>query len=174
MREDEDHDLFIGFYEQYKDKVFTYLMYRLNFNRVVAEDLLMDIFLKAYEKFKLYDVNRGSFKNWIFTIAHNRLVNHWRDSDKVNPLDGSTTQSADRLEDLTDKKMELKGIRRILTMMDKSNGELLSLRYVHDFSVGEMAEILKKREEAVRTALSRAVKQFKELYEKINNNNHEQ
>lgn len=165
-----DHDLFIEYYEQNKNKVLTYLMYRLNFNREISEDLLMDIVLKAYEKFNSFNDKKGSFKNWIFTIAHNRLVNYWRDEKKRK------TEAADKVfmdEDVresTERKIEKKMIGKIFSMMDEKNTELLTLKYINDFDNNEIAVITKKNEGAVRTALTRAMSQFKELYEKFYNN----
>jgi len=165
-----DHDLFIEYYELYKNKVFTYLMYRLNFNREVSEDLLMDIVLKAYEKFNSYNSKKGSFKNWIFAIAHNQLLNYWRDQGKKKTERIDNVYVNDRLAEYTDNKMEQELIRKVLKIMDKNNSELITLKYIYDFNNKEISKILKKREGAVRTGLTRAISQFKKLYEKLNNN----
>jgi RNA polymerase sigma-70 factor (ECF subfamily) len=173
---ENDHDLFIEFYEKYKNKLFNYLMYRLNFNKELSEDLLMDIILKAYEKFSSYNQEKGSFKNWIFTIAHNHLLNHWRDQNKKKTIDIEAVQFNEKLTvegkitENVDKRIEMDYIQKIFAMMSKKNSELLILKYINDFNNKEIAKILKKREGAVRTSLTRAVSQFKELYNKLYNN----
>lgn len=170
-----DHDLFIEFYEQYKNKLFTYLMYRLNFDKELSEDLLMDIVLKAYEKFGSYKEKKGSFKSWIFTIAHNHLLNYWRDQKKKKTVDIESVSMDkevlidDKGKENVDKEIEMKRIREVFVAMNESGAELLELKYIHDFSNKEIAKVLKKREGAVRTALTRAISQFKELYNKMYN-----
>lgn len=170
-----DHDLFIEFYEQFKNKLFTYLMYRLNFDKELSEDLLMDIVLKAYEKFGSYKEKKGSFKNWIFTIAHNHLLNYWRDQNKKKTVDIESVAIDKEIltdyevKDRVDAKIEMDRVKKIFSIMSESNVELLILKYIHEFDNKEISKILKKKEGAVRTNLSRAVSQFKELYIKMYN-----
>lgn len=171
-----DHDLFIEFYEKYKNKLLNYLMYRLNFNKELSEDLLMDIVLKAYEKFNSFNQEKGSFKNWIFTIAHNHLLNHWRDQNKKKTIDIESVHLNEKLavqsgvEEKVDKSIEMDQIQEVLAKMNQKTSELLILKYINDFNNKEIAKVLKKREGAVRTGLTRAVKQFEELYKKLYNN----
>jgi RNA polymerase sigma-70 factor (ECF subfamily) len=172
----DDHDLFIEFYEEYKNKLLNYLMYRLNFNRELSEDLLMDIVLKAYEKFNSFNQKKGSFKNWIFTIAHNHLLNYWRDQNKKKTVDIEAVQLNEKftvdekIAENVDKRIKMDHIQEVFAAMNDKNSELLTLKYINDFNNKEIAKILKKREGAVRTGLTRAVKQFKELYKKLYNN----
>ncbi|MFC1647571.1 RNA polymerase sigma factor [Patescibacteria group bacterium] len=172
----DDHDLFIEFYEKYKNKLFSYLMYRLNFNRELSEDLLMDVVLKGYEKFGSYNQKKGSFKNWIFAIAHNHLLNHWRDQNMQKTVDIEAVQLnekfavEERSSEKANKEIERECIQKVFELMNDKNSELLTLKYINDFNNKEIAKILKKREGAVRTGLSRAVKEFEELYKKLYNN----
>lgn len=167
------HDVFIEYYEKYKNKLFTYLMYRLNFNRELSEDLLMDIVLKAYESFDLYNKEKGTFKNWIFAIAHNHLINFWRDRGNKNFADIEPLKSNEKfivnesIPDKIDRKIETERIKKTFTLMDKKNSELLILKYIHEFENNEIAQMLRKKEGAVRTAVTRAMKQFKQFYTKL-------
>jgi RNA polymerase sigma-70 factor, ECF subfamily len=171
----KNHDLFLEFYEKYKNKILTYLMYRLNFDKELSEDLLMDIVLKAYEKFDTFKSKNGSFKNWIFTIAHNHLLNYWRDNKNaktisIDVLQDNKQLSADMESDkATGKRINMENIQKVFSLMSGTDSELLELKYIHDFENKEITKILKKREGAVRTGLSRAVKNFKELYNKSYN-----
>ncbi|MFC1656308.1 RNA polymerase sigma factor, partial [Patescibacteria group bacterium] len=121
----DDHDLFIEFYEKYKNKLFSYLMYRLNFNRELSEDLLMDVVLKAYEKFGSYNQKKGSFKNWIFTIAHNHLLNHWRDQNKKKTVDIEAVQFnekiivKEKIEENVERRIEMDHIQEVLAVMNE-------------------------------------------------------
>ncbi len=163
MAENKDHELFIAHYQNTKDKVFTYLMYRLSFDHATCEDLLMDIVLKAYENFHQFDQKRGSFKNWLFGIAHNHLVNHWRDRKEEVPLEYVdeivSEPAACELPDQT--------IHKILSLLTETEREVITLRYLNDLSYEEIAEITDKNEGAIRTSLSRATDQFKTFYNKL-------
>ncbi len=165
------HEKFTAYYHEYKDKIFNYLMYRLNHDRDICEELLMDIILKAYEKFADFDSEKGSFKTWIFTIAHNHLINHWRDRKNISSLDeleesGLQLATVDIKDDASghfDKKV----ITTILEKLNASNREIISLRYLSELSYKEIADVTGKNEGAIRTGLSRALDQFKNMYQKF-------
>lgn len=170
---DGSHERFLTYYHDHKDKVFNYLMVRLNFDRGAAEDLLMDIILKAYEHFDSFNPQKGSFKTWIFTLAHNHLVNFWRDTRKKKTVsieqleeEGVFVGAVEAKNDLV-RQIENKKIHHILSFMNDNEREIISLRYFEDLDYSEMAEILHKKEGAVRTGLSRAVKRFSDTYRKI-------
>lgn len=165
------HDRFIAHYHEHKDKIFTYLMYRLNFDRQQSEDLLMDVVLKGYENFDKYDPNKGSFKTWFFTLAHNHLINFWRDQKKAASLEDLEEQGflAASVEavDSASNRIEGEKVQRVLALMKDSEREIITLRYLEDLEYEEIARILGKKEGAVRTSLSRTLKHFGEIYHKF-------
>ena len=167
-----NHGEFVNFYEDVKHKLFTFLNYRLNFNEAVAEDLMMDVVLKAFEKFETFKPEKGSFKNWIFTIAHNHLKNHWRSLkkqalslDKLEESGFFASIEADLTE--TSNSIDQTNIYRVLEILSNNEKEIIIMRYINDLSYCEIAEITNKKEGAVRTQLARALKRFKENYSKI-------
>lgn len=167
----KDKVQFETYYQDYKDKVFSYLMYRLNFDRNLCEELLMDIVTKAYERFDQFDEDKGSFKTWFFTIAHNHLLNYWRDKKKVQSLDALEEKGVNlgsvEMEDKASKSFNQKNVEAILNLLTEKEREVISLRYLSDLSHKEIGEIMNKKEATVRTALSRAMKQFKQFHQKL-------
>ncbi len=167
------HDQFLRHYHDHKDKLFNYLMVRLGFNRPQAEDLLMDIVLKAYENFGKFNPEKGSFSTWIFTVAHNHLVNHWRDDAKrkTTSLDkleeGGYTAASIEAEDRVSPVIQNEKIEKVLNLMSDTEKEIITLRYLQDLEFSEIAEVLNKKEGTIRTSLSRAMRRFSEIYQKI-------
>ncbi|MBN2095895.1 RNA polymerase sigma factor [Candidatus Peregrinibacteria bacterium] len=165
------HDRFIAHYHEHKDKLFNYLMVRLNYDRQQAEDLLMDVVLKAYEKFHTFDPEKGAFRTWIFTLTHNHLVNFWRSNKKSVSLDEldekgiypATAESGEQ----AGQQLETQKIHHILSLMKEGGKEIITLRYLQELDYGEIARITGKKEGAIRTGLSRALSRFTELYHKI-------
>ena len=166
-----DNDRFTEYYNGVKDKLFTYLMVRLQFNRKLSEDLMMDVVLKAYENFNRFDEEKGSFPTWIFTLAHNHLVNFWRDSKKTISLEAleeegfhpANTEPGHQAGSQSDRK----NIAYILSMMKESEREIISMRYFQELDYGEIASITGRKEGAIRTSLSRALERFSALYKKF-------
>lgn len=169
----EANDLFLGYYQEYKNKIFNYLMYRLNFDRALAEDLMMDIMLKAYQHFGNFDPVKGSFKTWIFSLAHNHLVNYWRDRKKHESVsldaleeEGVSPAFVEPVDDAS-KSFDSEGVRRILSLMGDAEREVVALRYLQELDYSEIAGVLGKKEGAIRTSLSRAMDRFEQLYRKV-------
>lgn len=163
MSKNEVHEVFIAHYQEHKDQVFTYLMYRLSFDRESSEDLLMDIVLKAYENFHQFDESKGSFKNWIFGIAHNHLLNHWRDRKTELPLE----QAEKVVQEENYDEAPSPAIAKIMKLLSDTEREIITLRYLNDLNYEEIAEITGKNEGAIRTSVSRALDRFKTLYNKL-------
>jgi len=84
-------------YEMFKRPVFS-LAYRHTMNRVVAEDLLQDIFLKIFSHFK--DVrDPDTFPAWVFRIALNTCHSHLRQKRVQSGRDVSMTDVEDAIVD---------------------------------------------------------------------------
>lgn len=166
-----EHDRFLSYYHDTKNQLFNYLMARLSFDKSLAEDLLMDVVLKAYENFHKFDEAKGAFKTWIFTLAHNHLVNFWRDNKKTVSLekleDIGVMPAQVEIDEETGQQIENQKIQHILSMMNDKEREIIVLRYIEDLEYSEMAKVLGKKEGAIRTGLSRALKHFKEIYKKF-------
>ena len=67
---------FEALYRKWLKPVYRYFYFRVGSVKD-AEDLSAQVFLKAYQDLPRYH-NRGAFSAWLFTIAHARLVDHYR------------------------------------------------------------------------------------------------
>ncbi|MFA5126813.1 MAG: RNA polymerase sigma factor [Patescibacteria group bacterium] len=153
-------DNFIAHYEKYKDKIYVYFLYRVGFNRETAEDLTSEVFLKALKSFSTFDQNR-SFQSWIYAIAHNHLVNHYRVANREVELteNVSITQSDHKKIELG---YELELILKEINKMEANDRDILLLRFVDQLDNSEIAELLGKEEGAVRTKISRSLAKLRE------------
>ena len=64
-------------YLEYRDKVSGYVFSRLN-NPKDAEDLVSEVFLKVYEKYRSFDAERASVSTWIYAITKNTVTDYLR------------------------------------------------------------------------------------------------
>ena len=154
---------FHHYYNKYKDKIYNYFYYRVNFNEHLAEDLTSEVFLKALDKFDNFNKDR-SFQSWIYTIAHNHLCNYYRTANREIELDESHRDKIDIVSRIS-AVVEVEQIVAIVHTMDEYCRDVLLLRYVDELECAEIAELLNKQEGAVRTQLSRAIKLLREKCE---------
>src|SRR5436190_9127762 len=71
-----DAGAFERLYGRHKGPVFRYVLRSVK-SRGEAEELFQDVWMKVVEARARY-VPRAKFTTWLYTIAHNRLVDHWR------------------------------------------------------------------------------------------------
>jgi len=149
-----DPQAFGELYDRYAPSIYRYLLSRLG-NVEEVRDVTSQTFLTAVEVFPRYR-HHGYFSAWLFAIARSKYVDHLRRGrhgveaireDQVDPQPDPLTRvvAAERLA-------ELKACIRDLTPEEQ---ELLRLRYVADLSYAEMAELLGKREDAVKKSVYR-------------------
>lgn len=73
-----DADALGRLYDQYADKLHRYLMTRTRGNQSLADDIAGDTWLQVAANISSYQVDRGGFAGWLFTIAKNRIASHYR------------------------------------------------------------------------------------------------
>lgn len=151
---------FLAYYNQYKHKIYNYFLYRVNFNRETAEDLTSDVFLKALKKIDTYDENQ-SFQAWILTIAHNHLVDHYKSQKKQVALEEVFDLSGSGKKDMENQVVVHELLEQVQKLPDYYR-EVVVLKHINGLNTREIADILKKEEGAVRTALHRALKFLRE------------
>lgn len=153
------NSLFISHYNEYKDKIYTYLWYRVGFNNHVAEDLTSEVFIKALKSFADFDQDK-SFQAWIYAIARNHLINYYSKCGREVDLEQSNATAPDEIY-----KFEIKyQIGEILKKIDALKGyhkDVLLMRFVDELDNSEIAELLDKDEGAVRTQISRALNELR-------------
>lgn len=155
--------------ERYEEKLLRYIM-RISVNtKEDAEDVLQDVFLSAYKNLNDFDQDL-KFSSWIYRIAHNKVISHFR---KVSARPKVMTYEGDSNilniiasdEDITrdiDRKFTAKEVYEILDKLDDKYREILILKFLEEKDYKEISDILEKPMGTVATLINRAKKQFKE------------
>jgi RNA polymerase sigma-70 factor (ECF subfamily) len=144
--------------------------------REMALDFTQDVFVKAYASLRTYEP-RYKFSTWLFKIASNLVIDHWR-KKKIpsfslsEPLggddDGLTLEVPDD-EPSVSRTFELTEVRRkVETAMEKLPGPLRELfvwRHVNELSYEEMAEIKELPIGTVKNRVFQAKEMIRRLLE---------
>lgn len=72
-----DEAAFEKIYDYYFPRVYSYIRFRVG-DPHLSDDLTSMVFENALRKLRSYDSKRGSFASWLFAIAHNTVVDHFR------------------------------------------------------------------------------------------------
>ncbi len=82
-----DPQAFAALYDRYFDAVYRYCYRRLG-SREAAEDATSQVFLQALTALPRYREG-GAFRSWLFTIAHNVVINRARARRPSEPLEAA-------------------------------------------------------------------------------------
>lgn len=156
---------FAGLYEHFVQPVYRYLYSRVG-SLHDAEDLTSQTFMAAFEGLPRYR-ERGHFAAWLFRIAQSKLMDYFRKNRSWVDIEEGLEKSGDALDTLSDliEDEELKRIKLLIQRLREDEQDLIRLRYVADLTFAEMAEVLGKREDAVRKSLDRLLARLRNQLE---------
>ena len=165
-------ETFAHLYDEYLDKVYRYIQYRVN-NMQVAEDLTSTVFEKALVNFDKFRDDRASFSTWIFSIARNVVIDHYRVNSKRQtiPLEELATQPsgerspAEQLE----RKDERERLNLCLAGLSEEDREIIQLKFGVELNNRVIGEMLGLTESNVGTKLYRAVRKLRDSFQESRN-----
>ena len=164
-----ESDFFAEIVERYKIQIYN-LMYRYSGSAEDAADMTQDVFCRAFERLGQYR-NQKNFFAWLYTLALN-YAKDWarKRSTHEHNFETFARESADNEtklpESLLEADQEVKGLVAALAMLAEDRREMVLLKYRHERSIKEIAEIFEISESAVKMRLHRALD---ELGQKLKN-----
>ncbi len=141
------------------DRIYSYLHVSVG-NRHDAEDLTTQTFLKMLESINKFRWQSAPFSAWLFRIAHNLAMDHFRANRRWQPEEQVPEPDADESTSAEEGAFESIGRRSMLELIDELSSEqqqVLTLKFVFNFSNAEAATILGKTEGAIKSLQHRAL-----------------
>ncbi len=163
---------FLEFYDQHVGKIYRYIYFRVG-SEEQAQDLTSEVFLKSWQYLSGEQKNPSQKqldnpRAFFYQVARNLISDFYRQKDRL-PLS---------LEEITDKlvadkssnpgetasvALEMASVKKALAGLNEEYREVIIWRYLDELEIKEIAQILDKKEGAVRTLLSRALASLKEV-----------
>jgi RNA polymerase sigma-70 factor, ECF subfamily len=141
------------------DRIYSYLHMSVG-NRHDAEDLTTQTFLKMLESIKRFRWRSAPFSAWLFRIAHNLAMDHfratrrWQPEEEVPEPTGETEPSA---EAAALQSIGRQGMLELIEDLSQEQKQVLTLKFVFNLSNAEVATILEKTEGAIKSLQHRAL-----------------
>jgi RNA polymerase sigma-70 factor (ECF subfamily) len=150
------------------DRIYSYLHVSVG-NRHDAEDLTTQTFLKMLESIGKFRWQSAPFSAWLFRIAHNLAMDHFRAARRWQPEeevpepepDESTSAEAGALEAIGRKSM-----LELIEELSPEQQQVLTLKFVFNFANADVATILGKTEGAIKSLQHRALVSLQKQLEK--------
>jgi RNA polymerase sigma-70 factor, ECF subfamily len=162
-----DRSAFSALYEAHVDRVYRYLLARTS-NPAEAEELTSRVFLNALSRLDQYRGRGSGFGGWLMTIAHNLLVNWYRDRGRRPPtteLDEAlqVPSSVPGPESSLERNERIERVRQAVSSLAQDRQQLIALKYVDGLSNPEIGRIMGRTEGAVKALHHRTLRELQSL-----------
>jgi RNA polymerase sigma-70 factor (ECF subfamily) len=161
---------FVHLYDHYFPRIHAYVRYRVH-SPQDAEDLIANVFFKAIHKLKRFKWrNEGSFAAWLFRIAHNLIVDYYRQQDRValsvESRDGliEFTSHTPLPEQVLTQQETFQQIRALVATLSPRRQEIITLKFFGGLRNYEIAQILGLDERTIAAHLSRGLQDLQRRY----------
>jgi RNA polymerase sigma factor (sigma-70 family) len=166
-----DAAAFETLYRRHKDALYRFMLRNVR-ERALADELFQDVWMRVIEARGRYQP-QARFSTWLYTIAHNRMVDHWRkrgltlvsleaeaEGDKGPPEPAADSGSDPRQQ--LEGKQGLERFRRALEALPPAQREAFLLHQEAEMSIAEIASATGSSEEAAKSRLRYALSKLKE------------
>ena len=154
-----DREALESLYLIHFDRIYSYLHMSVG-NRHDAEDLTTQTFLKMLESIGRFRWQSAPFSAWLFRIAHNLAMDHFRANKRWQPEEDVPEPEPDEVTSAETGALESIGRKSMLELIEDLSPEqqqVLTLKFVFNFANAEAATILGKTEGAIKSLQHRAL-----------------
>lgn len=153
-----DHDELSVVYDDYHPLVYKYIYRRVG-NIEVARDLTAEVFSRLLEAVHKGTGPSVSIRAWLFRVAHNIVIDHYRrrNSNQHLPIEEQVSGNNPDPEERAETNRQIDEIREALSLLTPDQQQVLALKFLEGLSNSEVAEIIGKTVGAVKALQHRAL-----------------
>lgn len=154
---------FIKAYDAHADAIFRHCYFRL-FNRDRAKEVMQETFMKTWEQ-----VTKGveirNVKAFLYRTATNLIIDDTRrkKTDSLDALQENGFNPSVTTEEHIFNSLEMEQVKEVLGQLDDKYREVITMRYIQDCSIKEIAETLDISVNVISVRIHRGLKEMKKL-----------
>lgn len=148
-------------YHRHAQRLYGFLAYRTG-DRLLAEDLLGDVFERTLRARRRFDPRRGSEEAWLYSIALNVLRDHARRAGaerRALERVGQPAASVAADDDAVVRRDEVMGA---LHQLSDEERETVALRFGADLTIAQIAKVTGEKETTIDGRLRRGLRRLRE------------
>jgi len=158
-----DAEAFGELYDHYATLVYRYVYNRVG-DRATAEDVTSETFVRALRRIDSLTFQGRDVGAWLVTIARNIVLDHVKSSRYRLEVATADMRDADRAtdgpEDAVVAHLTNRELLACVQQLGSEQQECIVLRFIHGLSVAETAEIMGKKDGAIKALQHRAVRRL--------------
>ena len=157
---------FSQIYDEHVDKIYRFVFFKVS-DESLAQDITSETFTRLWKEIS-EDKEVKNPHGFLFKVARNLIFDYYRTKDR-NPINLDNVDTIlDKNQDIEKKAVQNDDMRIILAAMDKLNDDCrvaLSMYYIEQEPVSEVAKALGKSNGATRVIIHRAMRELKKFME---------
>jgi RNA polymerase sigma-70 factor (ECF subfamily) len=161
-----DVDAFGQLYDYYLTPIYNFILFQVS-SVEEAEDLTEIVFLKAFENLPAFRSKKvmENFRAWIYRIARNLVIDHYRTKKPTVPLDPEFPIASNEppLGAELQMQQEYESTMELIKSLDEPFQQVLIMRFVQELSYREIADVLDIKENYVRVLQFRGIKKIRSM-----------
>ncbi|MDE2019200.1 MAG: sigma-70 family RNA polymerase sigma factor [Patescibacteria group bacterium] len=163
-----DSSAFGLLYDHYQPMIYRFVAVKVG-RREEAEDITHQVFLSAWQNIRRYEHRGHPFSSWLYRIARNRIIDHYRSSHENVSLEGLAVEEIvvapqNAASDIS-AQLEMERVLKALHELKPEYQDVIILRFIEDLSIKETAAAMKKTEGAVKLMQHRAMAELRKILE---------
>lgn len=148
-------------YDAYIRKIYDFIYYKTH-HKETAEDLTSAVFTKAFEHIRNFDCTKGSFSSWIYRIARNSVIDHYRvKKNDINIDDAWDLFGRGDMARDFDIAQKIEKVKKYIHNLNSDERDIVLLRVWQEMPYKEIAEIMGKSEASCKMSFSRTMKELR-------------
>jgi RNA polymerase sigma-70 factor (ECF subfamily) len=153
-----DREAFTSLYSLFVKRVYAHAYYSLS-NKVDAEDITQEVFIRAWKGIDKYKASGAPFIAWLLKISNNLIIDRNRSTkpityvEDLNDLDNHPISPESQVE----IKFEQLRIREAISKLKGDKQKIIVLRYIDGYKIEEIAKMLNCSQGAIRITQYRAL-----------------
>lgn len=157
-----DSGVITALYERYRLVIFRYLFYRVG-DQQAAEDLTSEVFLRMLHALDGYRPQNTSFQAWLFQIARNLAIDHYRKMGLHNHihLEENVISQGEGTDAAVEHRLDNQQLRRALAKLNEVQRDVIVMRFVAGMPITQVAQTLHKSEDSIKAIQRRGLQSLR-------------
>jgi RNA polymerase sigma-70 factor, ECF subfamily len=158
-----DPEALVAIYDEYSTRIYSYIYHRTG-DAAAAEDLTGDVFVRMLEALQTERAWTTSLQGWLYRIAHNLVVDHFRrQSKRDGPELDERWMSSDDPTTSFEGLFSSHQLRTAMRFLTEEQRQVIVLKFAEGLSNVEVAEVMDKTEGAIKALQHRALEAMRRV-----------
>tara|TARA_E500000318_G_scaffold108264_2_gene118788 strand:+ start:1472 stop:2035 length:564 start_codon:yes stop_codon:yes gene_type:complete len=147
-------------YDKYSGALFGVIL-RMCRDKIKAEDLLQETFVKIWKNIEAYDASKGRFYTWAYRIARNTTLNSIRKKNKLIQTDDLSVYD---IKEVNEEETDYTALKGSIKTLEPHHQKAITLVYYSGYTHKQAHKKMGVPLGTFKSYIRQALKQLRETY----------